>query len=170
MASVAPAQPSQVVQPATQRPCPSCGRDFGAGLSCQFCRQLAGAPSGVLLSSPGKRLGGLLMEGLLLVVTLGIGYCVWLLFSFAKGQTPGKQVLGMRVLQLRTGRPASWGLMFLREVIAKPVVSVLSFITFGIVNFWLLWDDKHQQLYDKIVGTVVVDDPQRQLAPAHRAA
>lgn len=76
----------------------------------------------------------------------------------------------MRVLQLRTGRPANWGLMFLREIIAKPVVWTLSWVTLGIVNFWLLWDDKHQQLYDKIVGTVVVDDPRRQLAPARGTA
>jgi len=32
------------------------------------------------------------------------------------------------------------------------------------VYFWLLWDRDNQELWDKIVGTVVVDDPLKRLA------
>lgn len=109
------------------------------------------------LSSPGRRLGGYLLEGLLAIVTLGIGYIIWMLVVFARGQTPGKQALGMHVVRLGTGRPAGFGTMFVRELIAKPVIGVLSFVTLGIVSFWLLWDANNQELWDKVMGTIVVD-------------
>ena len=88
---------------APSRPCPSCGREWGAGIACQFCDQVEGLPAGVHLSSPARRFGGYLLEGLLAVVTLGIG--------------------------------------------------------------WLVWDSRNQELWDKVVGTVIVNDPQKQLLP-----
>lgn len=98
------------------------------------------------------------MEAVLIVVTLGVGYIVWALIAFDRGQTPGKQVLGMRVIKLTDGKVARFGTTFLREFIAKPVISVLSLATAGIVNFWLVWDRDTQQLWDKVVGTIVVND------------
>jgi uncharacterized RDD family membrane protein YckC len=104
------------------------------------------------------RLAGWLLEPLLIVITLGIGYLIWAIIAFARGQSPGKQVLGMRIVKLRTGVAAGFGTTFLREFIAKPVIAVLSVITFGIVNFWLIWDEDNQELWDKVVGTIVVND------------
>jgi uncharacterized RDD family membrane protein YckC len=78
--------------------------------------------------------------------------------AFTHGQTPGKQVLGMRMVRLSDGNATSFGTSFLREFIAKPVISVLSLATLGIVNFWLVWDEDTQQLWDKVVGTIVVND------------
>src|SRR5262249_58630309 len=91
------------------RPCPSCHREWGAGVACQFCRQVEGLPGGVAISSPGKRLGAHLLDGVLMVVTLFLGWAVWSLIVYAKGQTPGKQLLGMKVVRLRTGGRAGWG-------------------------------------------------------------
>lgn len=119
---------------------------------------MEGAPLGVSVASPGKRLGGYLMEGVLVAVTLVIGYVIWALIAFGRGQTPGKQVLGMRVVKLNDGQAANFGTSFMREFIAKPVISVLSIATLGIVNFWLIWDKDTQQLWDKVVGTIVVND------------
>jgi hypothetical protein len=34
----------------------------------------------------------------------------------------------------------------------------VSFFTLGIGCLWLLWDNNNQNLYDKMVGTVVVDE------------
>ena len=42
-------------------------------------------------------------------------------------------------------------------------------VTFGlglILYFWLTWDDKNRELWDKMINTVVVDDPDDALAPA----
>ncbi len=120
-------------------------------------------PAGVHLSSPARRFGGYLLEGLLSVVTLGIGWLVWSFVVFGRGQTPAKQILNMRAVTLRTGRSSSWGRMFVREFIAKPLIGLLSVLTLGIANFWLVWDSRNQELWDKVVGTVVVNDPQKLL-------
>jgi RDD family len=88
-------------------------------VACQSCRQMAGLPNGISLASPLRRLGGYLMDGVLFVVTLGVGYLVWWVIALGRAQTPGKQVLGMKVLRLETIEPAGWGLMLLREVVAK---------------------------------------------------
>lgn len=169
----APALPVQwngaatpVASPVTSpvaRACPACGRDWGAGIACQFCAQVGGLPSGVHVSSAGRRFGGYLLEAILMAVTLYIGWFIWCLISFSNGQTPAKQVLGMRCVRMRTGESAGWGTMFLREVIAKPVIGLLSMLTFGIINFWLVWDKNTQELWDKMAGTLVVNDPNRAL-------
>ena len=151
--------------PYDARPCPNCGRPWGAGMSCQFCNQVEGLPNGVQIASPGRRFGGYVLEGVLIVFTLSIGWFIWSLVVFGRGQTPAKQVLGMRCVKLQTSQSASWGTMFLRELIAKPIVGLLSWVTLGIANFWLLWDKNTQELWDKMVGTIVVNDPHKVLAP-----
>jgi uncharacterized RDD family membrane protein YckC len=158
-----PTAPPPIASPAVAA-CPVCGRGFGTGISCQFCGQVDGLPSGVHLSSSARRLGGHLLELALLAVTALVGWLIWALIVFGRGQTPAKQVLGMRVVKLRTGQAASWGTMFLREFVCKTVIEGLAWFTFGLLNGWLIWDRKNQELWDKMVGTIVVDDPDGALA------
>ena len=61
------------------------------------------------------RLAQLFLEYGLFIVTLGVGYIVWLWISLGNGQTPGKQILKLRVYDSTTGKPAKWGHMFIRE-------------------------------------------------------
>lgn len=128
--------------------------------------------SGTQLASVGKRFGGMLLEGALFLVTLGIGWLIWAIIVMSRGQTPAKQLLHMRVLNVDDGHAASWGKMFLRDVLAKWVIGLVAGVTFiGIIlYFWLCWDDKNQELWDKMVGTVVVDDPEDRLDPRQLAA
>lgn len=140
--------------------CQNCGRNFGSGRSCQFCKQVEGLPTGITIASPARRLGGYMLEPLLIVLTLVIGWFIWALVIFDQGQTPAKQLLGMRVVNLGTGTAAGFGRMLLREIVAKPVIGILGAIAVvGILaNFWLVWDKDTQELWDKIVDTVVVND------------
>lgn len=149
--------------PPSSRPCPSCSREWGAGIACQSCDQVEGLPIGVHLSSPSRRLGAHLLELPLLIVTLGIGYLIWMLLVFGRGQTPAKQLLGMKTVNVRRASRASWGTMFLREFIAKPVIWFAAWVTLGLVNLWLVWDKNNQELWDKMLGTIVVNDPQKRL-------
>ena len=41
-------------------------------------------------ASPGRRLGGYLLEYVLAIVTLGIGWIVWFIVVAPRGQTPAK--------------------------------------------------------------------------------
>jgi uncharacterized RDD family membrane protein YckC len=69
--------------------------------------------------------------------------------------------MGLRVVRLDQGKAAGFGTMFLREMVAKPVINILGWITAGIVNFWLVWDKDTQELWDKVVGTIVVNDARK---------
>jgi uncharacterized RDD family membrane protein YckC len=151
-------QPAGVTAGAT-RPCPSCGREWGAGISCQFCDQVEGLPSGVVLASSARRFGAHVLDTVLVIITLFIGWLIWQLIVAKDGQSPAKQLLGMRVVKLRTGTKATWGTMFLREVILKPLIGFGLGWFFGLVYFWLLWDKNRQELWDKMISTIVVNDP-----------
>lgn len=125
-------------------------------------------PEGVALSTAGRRLGAYALDAVLFFVTLIIGWVIWSFVAYKRGQTPAKQLLDMRVYHLAEARAASWGRMFVREWIGKTIVGIVASATVvGIIlYFWLLWDAKRQQLWDKIVDTVVIDDPRRLLAPS----
>src|SRR2546425_543109 len=84
-----------------------------------------GLPDGATLCSPWKRLGGNLLDGVVMAVTLVVGWFVWSVVVWGRGQSPGKQLLGMTVIVERTRRPARRGRMFFREVVAKTLIGFL---------------------------------------------
>ena len=103
---------------------------------------------------------GIVVVGILAIVM--IGYIVWWLIALGRGQTPGKQIVGIRVIK-DNGEPSGWGYTFLREFVIKLLlVGFISDVTFGIgrlVDYlWPLWDraEKMQTLHDKLLGTIVV--------------
>ena len=122
-------------------------------------------PAALVLSSPLRRLGAWLLDVLLLIVTLFIGWLIWSLIVWARGQSPGKQLLGMRVIREDTHAIASWGRMALRELVCKTIIGFVAGATLiGFVLYlWLLWDKENQELWDKMATTIVVNDPQRVL-------
>ena len=131
---------------------------------------IQGQYGGVGLSNVGMRLGAFLLDVLLAIVTLFIGWLIWSLIIWGRGQTPGKQLLNMRVVKKDTGQAASWGTMFLREIPCKFIIGLVASITIFIVYLWPLWDKENQELWDKMVDTVVVDDPDGVLDPRNAGA
>jgi uncharacterized RDD family membrane protein YckC len=71
-------------------------------------------------------------------------------FHGTTGQTPGKKLLGLRVVQA-DGEPMTLGIAFLRWVgyIISKIPLLLGFI-------WAAFDDRKQGWHDKIAGTCVV--------------
>jgi uncharacterized RDD family membrane protein YckC len=121
-------------------------------------------PPGVTLATPGKRLGAYLLRLVLFIVTLGIGYLLWnLIYCYPRSQEPAKQLLKMKVVKKDTGLRANYGTMMLRNWVGGyllfGVISSVCFIAGIVLDFMLLWDADRQQLWDKIGGTIVVDDP-----------
>ena len=124
--------------------------------------QLSGLvlPNGVQLASVGRRIGAYFLAIPLAIVTLGIGYVIWGLVVWGRGQTPAQQVLGMRCWKTDTGRVAGWGSMALREVIGTVVEGI--FFVGLVVSFILMLTRKDRQcLHDLIGGTVVLHDPNK---------
>ncbi|MDX3275272.1 RDD family protein [Streptomyces scabiei] len=120
------------------------------------------------MATIGLRFGGYLLEGVLIVFTVGIGWLIWALFLFPQGQTPAKQLLQMRVVHIAEPGTARFWRMSFREFIAKPIVSLLATFTFLIPYFWLFWDRNRQELWDKLASTLVVKDRQGLLHPSQR--
>jgi uncharacterized RDD family membrane protein YckC len=119
---------------------------------------------GAPLTSNGKRLGSYLLEGVLIAVTLLFGWFVWSLFTWRNGQTPAKALLGMRCLKAESGTCATWGTMFLREIVGKGLIAIFTLgITTIISYFTILFGASRQSIWDKVAGTVVVDDPAKRL-------
>ena len=120
-------------------------------------------PSGVVVSGVGRRLGGYLLDVVLAIVTLIIGWLIWSLVVWNRSVTPGKQLLHMKVVKKDSGLRASYGTMALREVVGKwlimGLIGAACSIAALILDFMLLWDKDRQELWDKVAGTIVVDDP-----------
>ncbi len=160
-----------VDQPVATRFCPDCGvSEDTPGRLCINCKHLKGAGPNLRAATFLRRLSAYLLDIPLLIVTLGIGWLIWWLFTLANGQTPGKQLLGIRAVR-DDGRDLGWGLTFVREFVIKGLlVGIISNFTFGI--FWVinylfpLFDKDQQALHDKMMSSMVVkDDP----LPASRA-
>jgi uncharacterized RDD family membrane protein YckC len=128
--------------------------------------QLSGLilPNGTTLAPVGRRIGAFFLGWLLSIVTLGIGYVIWGIISWSKGQTPAQQVLGLQTWKPQDRVNASWGTMFLRGL----GYVLMGWIPFAqIVSFFLFVSGKeHRALHDSIAGTVVLSDPNKVLQPA----
>ncbi len=73
----------------------------------------------------------------------------FILFHGAVGQTPGKMVVGLKLLQ-ESGAPVSYGTAFLRWV-GYLISAFFLFLGF----FWIIIDDRKQGWHDKIAKTKV---------------
>ncbi len=114
----------------------------------------------VPLENGNETLRNVLTGVLLASVLIMAGYVIWWLFALRGGQTPGKQLAGIRVIK-SDGSPSGWGFTFLREFIIKGMLGgFLSSITGGIYwvvdHLWTLFDGNSQALHDKMMNTLVV--------------
>ena len=113
-------------------------------------------PTGVQLASHGRRIGAYFLSLVLIVVTLVIGWVIWGLILWGRGQTPTYQVLGMRCWRPETRDVPGFWWMALREVVGGFVEGLLSFIT-ELVSFILfLTTRERKSLHDHIAGTRVI--------------
>jgi uncharacterized RDD family membrane protein YckC len=109
--------------------------------------------------SVGGRFGAFLLDMMLCVVTLGIGYLIWTVVVWSDGQTPGKRLLGHVVVDAGTGVPFDWGRMALRQFVIQGLLgSVLSSITLS-AYFWIdglmVCGEGRRTLHDRLANSVV---------------
>ena len=167
----APAPPAGFPPPAPPAPAPAPAAGFGygtggpvpPGMYYDQASELM-LPNGVQLAGIGRRIGAYFLSIPLVIVTLGIGYIVWGLVVWSRGQSPALQVLGMRCWRPADNAVPGWGWMALRNVvgsIAEGILSVLSLLTSFVL---MLATPKRQCLHDLIGGTVVLYDPNKVLA------
>ena len=122
-------------------------------------------------ASFGQRLGAALLDGLIFFVLslvlqqfledrltqlisalAGLAYYVALEGSLT-GQTMGKKVLGIRVVDLAGGGPIGYG-----RATVRYFGRYISGIPLGLGYFWMLWDDQKQTWHDKFANSMVVPE------------
>jgi len=112
------------------------------------------------LASAGARLGAHLMEALLSVVTLGIGWLIWSFVEWGKGTTPGHKVLKQYIVDEKTGETFGWGRMALREIVIKTllcgILYVITFSVFYFIDSLMVVRDDRRTIHDRISGSLVV--------------
>jgi uncharacterized RDD family membrane protein YckC len=94
---------------------------------------------------------GLKVMAIYQAITLFLDMAYFTYFHGTTGQTPGKRLMGLRVVQ-DTGEALSLGTAFLRWVgyIVSALPLLMGFIWAGV-------DRRKQAWHDKIAGTVVID-------------
>lgn len=127
-----------------------------------------------ILATPGQRLGAYLLDVVLALVTLGIGWIIWAIVStWPHGQTPAKKIMGLRVLDLDTGLGADRGKMAMREIVIRGLaIGLLSAVTLYImflVASLMIFSEYRQALWDRWSRTVVISDPGGTYDPAPMA-
>lgn len=104
-----------------------------------------GAITGLLYSL----IGNLPQEGLITFL-LTMGYQAYFLTHY-QGQTPGKMLLGIRVVKT-DGSPLTSS-----DAVVRTLGYTLNWITLGI-GWWMAFGDEHHQgLHDRLANTYVVE-------------
>ena len=111
------------------------------------------------------RLGAIVLDATLMVITFGIGWLIWSFIVWGEGQTPAKKILKLRTINFTNGRPATWGHMGIREALIPITVSIASGVTGGIASIaWIVVEivfyfTKGQRTFrDYWVKTAVVNE------------
>lgn len=148
--------------------CPRCDGNIGNGRFCASCDVLNSYPdAGAYKASRWRRLGGALLDGLIIAFTFGIGWLIWLAFTAPDGQTPAKKLLDMYILK-ETGEPVTAGQVWIRDVLIEIIVlNLIGIFILWIATLidaaWIFLDPNHQTIHDKMVKTIVVYAPREQV-------
>ncbi|WP_393916572.1 RDD family protein [Halostreptopolyspora alba] len=84
-------------------------------------------------------------------------FCYRWLPHASSGQTPGKRMVGIRLVKETTGQPVGKGPSAGRELVFI-ALSAVTCVGVFVDLLWPLWDGKNQTLHDKAVGGIVIRD------------
>lgn len=123
-------------------------------------------------ASWGQRVGATLLDGLMALVgyipaaifvaaevavlavlfyIAAVGLALYFAYlTGATGQSPGKRLMGIKVVNEATGQPIGGGMG-----IARTFVHIIDGLPCYLGYLWPLWDQKRQTFTDKVLGTVV---------------
>jgi uncharacterized RDD family membrane protein YckC len=162
--------------------CRSCGMDVLPGTRwCGVCRASLVNPGAGRLAPPAKRLAAFALDltvpviawmftfstvvaGIvsgndaalggsgLLAFSLWAAYVIWSLILFSRGMTPGKRLIGIRVVR-EDLCSAGFGTMLVREWIGKWISGLI----FSLGYIWILLDRDKQGWHDKLMSTYVIE-------------
>lgn len=102
--------------------------------------------------------GGWSVVGIgVLVMLLLILILTWLYFirPIARtGQTLGKKLMSIRVVDERSGQPIGTGRSVIRYLIASFISGAIAYLGY----LWMLFDDRNQTWHDKVASSIVIKE------------
>ncbi len=111
---------------------------------------IIGIPGAIVIGIAGAISDALLILAYLVYIVVGIGYYIYF-EGGPTGQTIGKKVLNIRVMDINQGGPIGYGRAAIRYV-----VRIVSAIPIYLGYLWMLWDSEKQTWHDKAASCVVV--------------
>ncbi|QMU72986.1 RDD family protein [Streptacidiphilus sp. P02-A3a] len=110
-----------------------------------------------LRASPWIRLGAQLLNGLLSIVTLFIGWLIWAMITWSNDScNPGQKILGLKVVKKDTGAALTWGELFIRNFLLGGIVYGITFSVLYVVDIFKTFGTERQRVLDSMAGTVVI--------------
>ncbi len=94
-----------------------------------------------------------LVIGIILLALVFVPYAFYVWQLSRTGQTFGRRLVGVKVIDETTGEPPSLGKAIGRTLFAWIISGQIVYIGY----LWMLWDDKQQTLHDKVTSTHVID-------------
>jgi uncharacterized RDD family membrane protein YckC len=105
--------------------------------------------------SVGTRVGASLLDALLFVVTLGIGWIIWSVVLLQQSTSPAKKMMGLVIVDVNTGAPATMTQMVLREIVGKWVLGSVTGVV-ALASFVMLFVTPNRQAVWDYIGTSTV--------------
>ena len=118
-------------------------------------RLLAMLIDGLLIFVIGAVISAVFAESVSWLISIAVDLCAFTYFWTTTGQTPGKAVVGLRVVSAESG-----GALDVRQAILRYVGDYVSGLPLLLGYFWVLWDPKHEAWHDKIAKTKVISTKQ----------
>jgi len=117
-------------------------------------------------ATPWLRLGCYILEGVLFLATLGIGWVVWWCIVVSRGLTPGRQLLRLYVIDVRTHVVVSASRAVIRGLVVYTIaINVVFWLlsllfapvawAFVAISVLLVFRDSRQTLWDQLTGTTI---------------
>jgi uncharacterized RDD family membrane protein YckC len=125
---------------------------YGSGYWSDYFAPLTGALGGSLDSiapAPSRGPAEVIVSYVLPAVAI-------IAFWIARQATPGKMLIGARIVDAETGAPLTR-----RQAIVRYLGYYVSLFGLGIGFLWVGWDRRKQGWHDKLAGTVVIRDRRR---------
>ena len=123
---------------------------FASGMFAELAAAMESNDEGLIATAFADFQNNLLLLNILVSAVYNVGFMVYF-----NGQTPGKTMLGLRVVK-KNGQRISWLDALLRNVFGYMISQI-----FVLGYLWAAFDREKQAWHDKMAGTVVVDERRR---------
>jgi uncharacterized RDD family membrane protein YckC len=101
-----------------------------------------------------ENVGAIVAGGLALLVGWLLAAFLYLRALATRGQTWGRKIVGVRVVDATTGAAPGWGKAIGRTLFASFISANVCYLGY----LWMLWDSERQTWHDKVASTLVLED------------